>query len=82
MTPLVTLSGYGSLIRHFPSLDDVMSHLENGFLIFQVLENVSVHLDADFETFIEDSRQGVVKDAGSVLAHWELAVEFSVLVKN
>ena len=82
MTPLVTLSRLSWLIGFFPTLNDVVSHLENGFLIFQVLENVRVHLDANFETFIEDGRQSVVKDAGSVLAHWEFAVELSVLVKD
>ena len=82
MTPLVTLSRHSRLIGHFSALNDVVSHLKNSFLIFQVLENVSVHLDANFETFIEDGCQSVVKDARSVLAHWELAVEFSVFVKD
>ena len=61
LAPLITLSvGLTHLCHSSAALYDIMTNFEYGLFVLKVFENVSVHLDADFESLVEDRSQSVV----------------------
>ena len=63
-------------------LNYVVSYFEDGLLCLKVVEDASVHLDADIESLVEDRRKSVEKELARVLASRESLLKFTILFED
>jgi|LauGreDrversion4_2_1035121.scaffolds.fasta_scaffold24733_4 hypothetical protein len=63
LAPLITLSSCLRLMSDSSSLYYIVTNFEDGFFVFEIFENVGIHLDANFKAFIENWSKSVVENA-------------------